>query len=68
MREAGNEINAPFLGPQEFGARLEPPLSAARIRKLCDDGKLQAFRTPNGNRIIPSSELERFATERSKQG
>jgi hypothetical protein len=59
---------AAFLGPQEFGSRLQPPLSAARIRKLCDDGKVQAFRTPNGNRIIPAAELERFAAKRGKRG
>ncbi len=67
MREHGNETGAAFLGPQEFGSRLEPPLSAAQVRKLCDHGRVKAFKTPGCNRIIPAAELQRFAAERSKR-
>lgn len=39
------------LTPEEFGARLEPPISARRVRVLCEERRVQgARRTGQGNR------------------
>lgn len=39
-------------------------LSVDQIRKLVDDGRLEAMLTPSGRRLIPESALERLVADR----
>jgi hypothetical protein len=56
-----------FLTPHHAGRRFSPPLSAARVRVMCDQGLLTARRTENGWRLIEESSLLRLIKQREQE-
>jgi excisionase family DNA binding protein len=53
---------ADFLLPSAAARLL--CLSSARVRELCDQGELEALRTPEGVRLIPRAAVEALAEKR----
>jgi hypothetical protein len=56
-----------LLLPSEAGRYFRPPISADRVRQLCDIGQLNAITTASGHRLIPLDDVLRLAHEREQK-
>ncbi len=61
-----NEIRIGLLTVSEAGRILG--VGATRVRQLSEAGKLPAFRTPGGTRLIREDDAARLAEERRGRG
>lgn len=57
---------ATLLTAAAAGRRLRPPVSAARMRQLADEGRVQPLRTENGLRLFRPEDIDRLSAERGR--